>query len=114
MRKYADIVNEDIITESIETGICEVVQGRLAKTMGMVENLIMDLKSDDEARDTVAALNTLLTTLQHAWTQVDDVVTTTIDGNVKGIPSIKGGNIDYSDPLNYPMADPTGTFKDLP
>lgn len=104
MRKYADIVNEEkALKESIESGVCEVVQSRLVKTMGMVENLMLDLKSDEEARDTVSALSILLNTLQEAWSQVDDVITTTVTGNVKGMPN--------TDVPAFPMADPTGTLK---
>lgn len=79
MREYANILeegNKQVITESIEEGICDVVQSRLTKTMGMVENLMMDLEHDEGTEDTQASLKTLLGTMQQAWADVNEVKAT--------------------------------------
>jgi len=121
MRKYADILAEDVkqINESIESGICDVVQTRLTKTMGMVENLMLELEDDEGTDDTVAALRTLLDTIQNAWVQVDEVMAT-LDSDApksvaptdsSGVPAMQDLTGDQGYDPAYPMADPTGTLK---
>lgn len=105
MRKYADILKEDEkqINESIQAGICDVVQKRLSKTLGMVEGLSRDLLNDEGSEATVDALRTLIDRLQAALTEVDTVRATYSDSGDMQAP------LDYD--ADYPMADPTGTFK---
>jgi len=111
MRKYADIVNERKINENIEDGILDIVQDRLAKTMGMIEDLMMDIK--DEAPETVAKLDELLTHLQMAHQGIApirsdfDSMGDVADFDADMTSGYPGDNpeMDATDPMSYPADD---------
>lgn len=104
MRKYVDILedNEKQINESIQAGICDVIQKRLSKTLSMVENLAVSLSTDEGSEATVDALRVLIDKLQSAYGEVDAVRATYTDDTDAS---------EISQPVDYPMADPTGTLK---
>jgi len=74
MKKYSDIVSGSKINESIEDGILNVVDQRLSKTIGMIEDLISNIR--EEAPETVFALEELLGKLQIAREDITPIKAT--------------------------------------